>query len=170
MAAATGPMKKHGRKHAAVTIDARPVRPPMRMPAMLSTYAVPGDEPARPDVNVATASTIKPRRRLIGRPRSSVSPEALATPMNVDSESKRSVNRIARIAGSSASRSAPRMSSARNADEKSGALTSFSGGAAYRRIHASAVTAKIAERNASGLLRRISAAAMRMPSRRNAAR
>ena len=106
------------------------MRPPIRMPAMLSTYAVPGDVPASPDVSVATASTIRPRRRLIGRPSASVRPAALATPMNVDSESNRSVNRIATIAGSSDSFSAPRMSSARNADEKSGALTSVSGGLA----------------------------------------
>ena len=95
---------------------------------MLSTYAVPGDVPARPDASVATASTISPRRRLIGRPSASVRPAALATPMNVDSESNRSVKRIATIAGSSASLSAPRTSSARNADEKSGALTSRRGG------------------------------------------
>ena len=43
--------------------------------------------------------------------------------MKVDSESNRSVNRIATIAGSSESFSAPRISSARNDDEKSGALT-----------------------------------------------
>ena len=91
---------------------------------MLSTYAVPGDVPASPAPSVASASTIRPRRRLIGRPSSSVSPDAVATPMNVDSESNRSVKRIATIAGSSASLSAPRMSSARNADEKSGALVS----------------------------------------------
>ena len=62
------------------------------------------------------------------------------------------------------------MSSARNADEKSGALARLSGGFAYPNVQASAVTAKIAARNASGLFRRISAAAMRMPSSRNAAR
>ena len=36
-AAASGARKKHGRKQNAVTIEARPLRPPMRMPAMLST-------------------------------------------------------------------------------------------------------------------------------------
>ena len=127
-AAASGARKKHGTKQSAVTTDARPVRAPMRMPAMLSTYAVPGDVPARPEPSVASASTMRPRRRLIGRPSGSVRPAALATPMNVDSESKRSVKRIATIAGSSAILSAPRMSSARNADEKSGALTRPSGG------------------------------------------
>ena len=75
---------------------------------MLSTYAVPGDVPARPDPSVATASTIKPRRRLIGRPSASVRPDAFATPMNVESESNRSVKRIAKIGGSSARFSAPR--------------------------------------------------------------
>ena len=90
--------------------------------------------------------------------------------MNVESESKRSVNRIARIDGSSASLIAPRMSSARNADEKSGALVNRSGRVASPSAHASAVTEKIAARNASGFCRRISAAATRMPSSRNAAR
>ena len=74
------------------------------------------------------------------------------------------------IAGSSASLSAPRMSSWRNADEKSGALTTVSGGFAYPKVHAIAVTEKIAARKASGLSRRISATATRMPSSRNAAR
>ena len=94
-------MKRHGRKQSAVTTDARPVRAPTRMPAMLSTKAVPDDVPARPAPSVAHASTIRPRRRFSGRPSGSVSPAALATPMNVDSESKRSVNRIATMAGSS---------------------------------------------------------------------
>ena len=89
---------------------------------MLSTKAVPDDVPARPAPNVAHASTIRPRRRLSGRPSGSVSPAALATPMNVDSESNRSVNRIATMAGSSDQRSASMTSSLRKTDEKSGAL------------------------------------------------
>ena len=89
-------------------MDACPVRPPMRMPAMLSTYAVPGELPASPAPSVAMESTIRPRRKLSGRPFSSVSPEAVATPMNVDNESNRSVNRMATIAGISDSRNAPR--------------------------------------------------------------
>ena len=48
------------------------------------------------------------------------------------------------------------MSSARNAEEKSGALIRLSGGFAYPSVHASAVTEKIAARNASGWFRRIS--------------
>ena len=36
-AAARGATKKQGRKQSAVTTDAIPVRPPIRMPAMLST-------------------------------------------------------------------------------------------------------------------------------------
>jgi len=59
-----------------------------------------------------------------------VRPDALATPMNVERESKRSVNKIDTMAGSRASCSAPRISSFRNADEKSGALTMRSGGIA----------------------------------------
>ena len=53
----------------------------------------------------------------------STRPAACDTPMNVDSESKRSVIVIVAIAGSSASRRAPRISSLKNTDEKSGALT-----------------------------------------------
>src|SRR3954454_11261025 len=143
MAAASGPRKKHGTKHSAVTTEARPDRPPIRIPAMLSTYAVPGDVPARPDVSVASASTISPRRRLIGRPSASVKPAALATPMNVESESKRSVKKIATIDGSSATFTAPRISSASSADEKSGALTTCSGAFAYPNTHAAIVTVKI---------------------------
>jgi hypothetical protein len=79
----------------------------MRIPAMLSTYAVPGELPARPAPNVAKASTISPRRRLIGLPSGAVRPAARETPMNVESESKRSVKRIEMMAGSSASCSAP---------------------------------------------------------------
>ena len=90
--------------------------------------------------------------------------------MNVDNESNRSVNMIASIGGTSARRSAPRISRARNADEKSGVLVSVCGGLAYPSSHSSAVTAEMAARNASGLLRRISTAAMTMASSRNAAR
>ena len=68
---------------------------------MLSTYAVPGDVPASPEPSVASASTIRPRRRLMGRPSASVRPAAVATPMNVESESNRSVKKIATIDGSS---------------------------------------------------------------------
>ena len=79
----------------------------MRMPAMLSTYAVPEDVPARPAPSVASESTMSPRLRLSGRPSGSVSPDALATPMNVDSESKRSVKRMETMAGRSASLERP---------------------------------------------------------------
>ena len=127
---ASGAMNRHGTKHRAVTIDANPVRAPMRMPAMLSTYAVPGELPARPAPSVANASTMSPRRRLSGLPSRSVSPAACETPMNVESESKRSVNRMATMDGTSAGRSAPRISSLRNMDEKLGALTARSGGRA----------------------------------------
>src|SRR5262245_28297634 len=91
MAAASGAINRHGRKQTAVTTDARPERAPTRMPAMLSTKAVPDDVPASPAPNVAHASTMRPRRRFSGWPSGSVSPAALATPMNVDRESKRSV-------------------------------------------------------------------------------
>jgi len=113
-----------------VRTEARPERAPTRMPAMLSTNAVPDDVPARPAPNVAHASTIRPRRRLSGRPSGSVSPAALATPMNVDRESKRSVNRIATMAGSSDQRSASTTSSLRKTEEKSGWLVRCSGGVA----------------------------------------
>jgi len=111
-------------------MEARPVRAPIRIPAMLSTYAVPGEVPTSPAPNVAHASTIKPCLRFIGLPPGSTRPAALATPMNVESESKRSVNRIVTIAGASDSCSAPTTSSFRKTDEKSGKLTSRSGGAA----------------------------------------
>src|SRR5229473_6764522 len=44
---ATGAMKKHGRKQSAVNTEVNPVRPPIWMPATLSMYAVPEDDPAR---------------------------------------------------------------------------------------------------------------------------
>src|SRR5262249_13219250 len=126
-AAASGATKKHGRKQSAVTTDARPVRPPIRIPAMLSTYAVPADVPASPARNVANASTIRRRRRVKGVPSGSITPAAVETPMNVDSESNRSVKRIEIIAGSSAGRSAEKTSSLRKALEKSGRLTTRCG-------------------------------------------
>ena len=67
----------------------------------------PTSVPASPAPSVANESTISPRRRLIGRPSRSVNPAAVATPMKVESESKRSVKRIVIIAGSSAGLSAP---------------------------------------------------------------
>ena len=82
-----------------MTTDVRPVRPPMLMPAMLSMYAVPGDVPASPAPSVATASTMRPSRRLRGLPSSSTSPAACETPMKVEIESNRSVKRIARWRG-----------------------------------------------------------------------
>ena len=105
-AAASGAMNRAGRKHSAVTTDARPVRAPTRIPAMLSTNAVPGRcaSEARaergPRVDDQAAPEIERPAIRIGQPC------ALATPMNVDSESKRSVKRIATMAGSSASCSA----------------------------------------------------------------
>ena len=131
---------------------------------MLSTYAVPGELPARPAPSVAHASTISPRRRLIGCPSGSVRPAAFATPMKVDNESNRSVNMIAIMAGRSASWSAPTTSSSRNTDEKSGAPTICRGSWAYPSVQASAVTTKMAARNASGLSRRIRAAPTTRPS------
>src|SRR5213079_3411800 len=50
---ASGARKKQGRKQSAVKTEVKPVRPPMLMPAMLSMYAVPDDEPANPAPNVA---------------------------------------------------------------------------------------------------------------------
>ena len=141
----------------------------MRMPAILSTYAVPGDDPSRPADAVATASTMRPFRRLSGRPSSSVSPAAVETPMKVDSESNRSVKRIATIEGSSDHCSAPVMSSARTVDEKSGRLRICAGAVSKPRPHASPDTTAMAVRNASGFLRCVMKAATRMPSSRNAA-
>ena len=43
---ASGARKKHGRKHNAVKTDVQPVRPPLLIPAILSMYAVPEDDPA----------------------------------------------------------------------------------------------------------------------------
>ncbi len=169
-AEASGATKRQGRKQRAVTTDAAPVRPPIRMPAMLSTYAVPDDVPASPATKVANASTMRPRRRLSGRPSASVRPAAVATPMKVESESNRSVNRIETIAGSRPGRSAPNTSSFNATEEKSGRLTTCSGGFAYPSAHASSVTATIDARKASGLSRRISTTAMTRPSSRSAER
>jgi hypothetical protein len=128
MAAATGAMKRHGRKQKAVTTAVSPVRPPILIPEMLSTYAVPDEVPNRPAPRVANASTIRPWRRFLGSPLSSTRFDACATPMSVESESNRSVIITVTMAGSSASCSAPHRSSFRNTDEKSGELNHVAGG------------------------------------------
>src|ERR1051326_63573 len=117
---ASGARKKHGRKQSAVNTDVQPVRPPLWMPAILSIYAVPDDDPARPAPKVASESTIKPCFRLRGFPSSSRRLAACATPMNVEIESKRSVKSMPVIAGSSESLSAPKMSNFKNTVRKSG--------------------------------------------------
>ncbi len=111
---ARGARKRHGKKQTAQKIAVQPVRPPISMPAMLSIYAVPGDDPNNPALNVANESTTSPRCRFFGSPFSSSSPAACDTPINVDNEdneSKRSVNIIAMIVGSRLSFNAPKMSS-----------------------------------------------------------
>ena len=75
-----------------------------------------------------TASTIRPWRRFFGSPLSSTRFAACATPMNVDSESNRSVSITVIIAGASDHLSAPQISSFRNTLEKSGALNHDAGG------------------------------------------
>src|SRR5439155_7587921 len=105
---AAGAMKKHGRKHSAVKTDVSPVRPPISMPAALSMYAVPDDVPASPAPSVASASTMRPSLRFLGSPLESKRPQACETPTKVESESNRSVMRIATTAGQSFGESAPR--------------------------------------------------------------
>ena len=107
---------------------------------MLSTYAVPDELPNSPAPSVAHASTIRPSRRRIGCPRSSVSSAACATPMNVEIESNRSVISTVTMAGASDQRSAPMTSSFRNTDEKSGALSHCAGSSTQPPTHAAAVT------------------------------
>ena len=104
------------------------MRPPIRMPAMLSTYAVPEELPKSPAPSVANESTINPCRRFLGSPFSSTSCAACATPMNVDSESNRSVSMTVTMAGTSDHLSAPQISSFRNTLVKSGALNHDAGG------------------------------------------
>src|SRR5262245_54167028 len=140
MAAAVGAMKRHGRKQNAVAIAVTPVRPPMRMPAMLSAYAVPGELPKSAEATIATASTIKPRRRLFGLPLASRRLPAWATPMKVDSESNRQVIRTVTIAGTIVHCNAPTISSCRNEEEKSGALTHDAGATTQPPAHAAIVT------------------------------
>ena len=107
---------------------------------MLSTYAVPDELPNSPAPSVANESTIEPLRGgCIGSPvRRPV--RRLRTPMNVESESNRSVSITVIIAGTSDQRSAPEMSSFKNTDEKSGALNHCAGGATQPPTHAAAVT------------------------------
>src|SRR5687767_3342418 len=124
---ASGARKKHGRKQSAVKTEVSPVRPPISIPAMLSMYAVPDEVPASPAPKVANESTTKPCFRLRGCPFSSSKLDACATPIKVEIESKRSVNRIAMIAGNRESFKAPRISSLRNTVRKSGALKKLVG-------------------------------------------
>jgi hypothetical protein len=89
---------------------------------------VPEELPKSPAPSVANASTISPWRRFFGSPFSSTRWAACDTPMNVDSESKRSVSMTVIIAGASDHLSAPQISSLKKTLEKSGALNQDAGG------------------------------------------
>jgi len=152
---ASGAINKHGRKQSAVTTEVLPVRPPMLIPAMLSIYAVPDEVPARPAPIVASESTINPCRRFRGCPSSSSKSPACATPMNVEIESKRSVNRIAMIDGSKLNFNAPKISSLKNTVPKSGRLNIRGGAVTRPKAQATTVTTTIALRKANGFFRDI---------------
>ena len=100
-AATSGAMNRQGRKHRPVTTAVRPVRPPIRIPAMLSTYAVPGELPKSPALSGRHRVDDQARGAdsAAGR-RASSRLAACATPMNVESESNRSVIITVTIAGS----------------------------------------------------------------------
>ena len=160
-----GARKRQGKKHKAVAIDVRPVRPPASIPAALSIYAVPGEVPKSPAPRVASASTMSPCLSLSGCPRESTMPAAWETPTKVESESNKSVRKIETIAGISAGRSAPSRSSLNNTELKSGRLSGEEGKLTSPMIAAIAVTPKIAARNAKGLRLRRSHTLKRSPLR-----
>ena len=90
--------------------------------------------------------------------------------MKVESESNRSVKRMATIDGHSDNRSAPHRSSRNMVDDRSGRLRMLAGGLSNPSVHAAAVTTPMADRNASGFFRCVRYAATSRPTSRKAAR
>ena len=166
------PTKKHGRKHSAVTTDARPVR---------RAHADAGDAldvgRARRRAGQARAERRATHRRsgrvcrLSGRPSARSGLTALATPMNVDSESKRSVKRI-----DDDRRQQRQLQRADDVElQKRGREVRRADDALRRhrvaeRPGAGGDERRSTARNASGLLRRWSMTATSTPTSRNAAR
>ena len=97
-------------KSAAVTMFARPVRPPAETPVELSMYAVTVDVPSTAPATVPIASASRAWRARGSVPSRS-SPAWFATPTSVPTESNSASTKKTRMTGSIAPDSAPPTSS-----------------------------------------------------------
>lgn len=116
----TFPRKRQGRKQIAVTMAVIPVFPPASIPAMLSKYGVPEEEPKSGAKREAKASTIRPCFIARGLPVSSSKFVLCATPTKVSRESKKSVKKSDRIIGKKDNFHAPQISNLKNTSVKFG--------------------------------------------------